>query len=322
VYDNVKLVYEKKDENSILELRGFKTNFNQGKNGNHFKTLCPFTHGDILKDITVYEYPNSLIIQISSLIRLYHGHSFEILTYTQAKTALESVLELFNLDPQEVKVTNLEFGGNVELSGKVSSYLGYLAHLSRHKVSNFKGETVTFSANGREFMFYDKTKKAKSKKYIEPIPELFKNKNIMRIELKFHLPTKQFKRKIFVSDLIDQNFYIEICDKLYGFFSTLITDKEICYNPLYEGKSKSLFMDILISLGIQSTGLNEVLLAYKHILDNNLFGYANKASYYAFKAELLKYSKSASFNNPTLIDELNLRMAELYGKIKNEADLL
>lgn len=315
-------MHVKSESTSILKLNGFKTIQNTSNKGTSYLTLDINQNQHILADFKIWEFPSRLVIQIPSLTRVYHGHSFNKLTLSQATDALTNIADMFGLDLNELQITNLEFGANVEVENNVSSYIRYYSDLNRHKRSSYKDETLVFSIQKRDFILYDKVKKAKAKRFLEPIPKACIKKNIIRIELKLHDPTKEFGRKIYAHDLTDKVFFLTLCDKWYNFSQTILTEKIVSGNPLLTAKTKKDFKDRLMSIGIQALGLKKVLSAYETIKENDVFCYSNRITYYSFKQHLNRLYNLPISANPPLVDELSAKVKDLYIEIKDDVEKL
>lgn len=145
-------------------------------------------------------------ISESSICKYYLGDNFKTLTKADTKQAILKISDCLNLPFEFANVTRIDFAKNLIMQHPEKiyySYLGEAQYYNRLEQNN----GLYYNNNLRQLLFYGKEYEQKVKR--QPIPELYKNRNVLRYELRFKKRLKeQFKRpEITASLLYDELFY-------------------------------------------------------------------------------------------------------------------
>ena len=144
------------------------------------------------------------ILLRGSLSKFYFGDSLATMSFEEVKIALDELYRHTQLNLHEAYVLSLEFGASLIVSRPPCEYLklfGNCKYFNRMNVNSSTGEikTVTYCKKSRrlKFIAYDKLAEMKDKR--RNIPDLYKEKNVLRLE--FAINKKADIKKIFNKDL-------------------------------------------------------------------------------------------------------------------------
>ncbi|MBA4744869.1 MAG: hypothetical protein H2058_06400 [Muricauda sp.] len=177
----------------------------------------------------MFEYPKKAryknlelrINKASSYIRgsLHKYHNMDVLgeehnhndfSFCQAKEAIENLCNKFYLNPNETKITNLEFGMNVSLGYDPEIFIndnllmyGFNAH-TRHENFKGKGDYKEFKKYSYSFKLYNKSK------------QFGLDDHILRIEVK--ITDKRKLNSLGIENLSD----LMVKEAYYGLFAFLL----------------------------------------------------------------------------------------------------
>ena len=181
---------------------------------------------------------------VGSIAKYLQGENITPLTRRQGvEAAIQKLEAATGLDLQAAELTGVECGASIILPEKPHEYLrqfGKAIRLKRNVIDTADGiETVNYYSETGTYKFtaYDKTKEAKKKRM--PIPALFANKNVLRLE---YAITKRrgiihnFKRTLTAHDLYDHDIY----RKLQALFYEAYKDIEKIGRNVFVDISKSI----------------------------------------------------------------------------------
>jgi len=153
---------------------------------------------------------------MGSIPKYVHQNNIQPVTLYQVNEVLEELSEVLGLSLLEADVRRLDIGCNFIVDLKPKAYFPYFTYCSR--MERLEQPNALYFQNGmRVAIIYDKIKEAKKSRQVFP-PE-FLELNILRYELRFMRSVmKQFRRKVFGADLVDQQFQRELVHRwLEGF---------------------------------------------------------------------------------------------------------
>lgn len=159
-----------------------------GGNGYDYKSYLktPYVQQRYIKgncrNITV-EIRERTIKVFGSLCKFYLGNSFQTLSSNQIGEAIDDLSEAIGLPIREGVVTRFDIGTVVVLNNPINCYLGNLLKKKGTKRDSTYIDTLYFTSSSSSFLFYDKSKEAKSKR--RTIPSEYKEQNILRFEQRF-----------------------------------------------------------------------------------------------------------------------------------------
>lgn len=174
-------------------------------------------HGK-LRNMDVRVYPSSLYVE-GSLPEYINGHNFEGCTIKQARLAIEQLSDSLKLPMDKAKVNRIDVAENFVLTRPVREYRSLLGD-SRYFYKYSESDGLYYfnsrkkKAASRVKVFYDKTKEYQDKKKANSIPEIFKERQVLRYELRFTKRLKQqFGTEIKAVDLYNENFFTHVVNR-------------------------------------------------------------------------------------------------------------
>jgi hypothetical protein len=145
----------------------------------------------------------------SSICKYYLGDNFKTLGKGDAKKAIEKMSDCLHLPFHLANVTRIDIAQNFLMKYDEAVYYPYLGeaqYYSRLEQNN----GLYYNNNKRQLLFYGKEHEQKVKR--QPIPELYKNRNVLRYEFRFRkrLREQLNRTEITAGLLYDENFYREL----------------------------------------------------------------------------------------------------------------
>lgn len=171
---------------------------------------------------------------VGSLAKFYHGENMSVLQkhgyVDEVKESLEKLESETKINLSNAVVREIEIGTSEILKNPCADYLSLFGVLGgRYKILRIYGtelETVSYQTRTGffEFYAYDKTKEMTDRRQGGKIPDEYKNKNVLRLELR--IKGKQgirsiFKRELKPYDLTDKEVYAELKNQFYEFYKSI-----------------------------------------------------------------------------------------------------
>lgn len=193
----------------------------------------------------------------SSLCKFFLGDNFKTLSKGDTKRAIEKISDCLQLPFHLANVTRIDFAQNLIMQYNEKAYYPYLGeaqYYSRLEQNN----GLYYNNQIRQLLFYGKEYEQKIKK--QPIPELYKDRNVLRFELRFKKQLRQqFKQaEITASLLYDEAFYSNLVKRWRNEYLAIqkINSKLINMKPT--GRKKE-FIENLALFTILEMGQPQVL---------------------------------------------------------------
>lgn len=204
MYDNLELTVKKEQSHGtdfLLTIPQYLTTVsNHGVNqfGEYFTGY--------LESLKVSISENRVKISDSSLCKYYLGDNFKTLTKGDTKRAIEKISESLHLPFQLANVTRIDFAKNLIMQFDEKIYYPYLGEAQYYNRLE-QNNGLYYNNQLRQLLFYGKEYEQKIKR--QPIPELYKNRNVLRFELRFKKKLRQQlnKPEITANLLYDEAFY-------------------------------------------------------------------------------------------------------------------
>ena len=249
---------------------------------------------------------NRVKIYDSSLCKYYLGSNFKTLSKGDTKRAIEKISDSLQLPFHLANVTRIDFAQNLimQFNEKVYyPYLGEAQYYNRLEQNN----GLYYNNQMRQLLFYGKEYEQKIKK--QPIPELYKNRNVLRFELRFRKQLrKQFKQPEITAGLLsDEVFYSNLVKRWKNEYLAIqkINSKLIKMKPT---GSKKEFIENLALFTILELGQPQVLNKVKEWQES---GKISKKQAYDIRSSIKKLSKSPMDEKGNdLINELDRKIKE------------
>lgn len=207
MYDNTDMNLKKESVPGINFLETIPNHLTEIINDGNSK-YGYYLHGylDMLK-VKVTE--KRVSVYDSSICKYYLGDNFKTLSKGESKRAIEKISDNLHLPFHLADVTRIDVAQNLIMQYEESLYYPFLGE-SNHYKRLPQPNGLYYSNNKRQLLFYGKIHEQKEKG--QPIPELYKNRNVLRFELRFKKRLRQqFKRpEIKASLLYDEAFYRDL----------------------------------------------------------------------------------------------------------------
>lgn len=149
---------------------------------------------------------------VGSWCKSFHGDNFKTLTRSDTQRFIEKISDELHLPLYKADITNFEFAQNFVMQNPTEVYLNHLGDLAHYK--RLPQPDGLYYTNGRrQAIFYDKVKEQKNKG--EPIPDLYRGRNVLRYEMRFKNRLEdEFKTNgVKASTLYNERFYIGVYDR-------------------------------------------------------------------------------------------------------------
>ena len=250
--------------------------------------------------------PNRVKIHNSSLCKFYLGDNFKTLTKGDTKKAIEKISNSLHLPFELASVSKLEFGRNIILKhseGLYYPYLGESQHLNRLPTNN----GLYYQNSLRSYVLYGKVKEQKLSG--EPIPSIYANANVLRIELRLlKRICKEMNLPVFLaSQLYEERIYSELVKKWKDEYLA-ITKTKSKLDTIKPTGSKREFEQMLASMALLDLGSDFAQVKVKEWLKTSKITKKQAYDLRATITDLTKYNVGEGGNE--LIDELNEKVKD------------
>lgn len=196
-------------------------------------------------------------ISESSICKYYLGDNFKTLSRGDTKRAIEKISDNLQLPFNMANVSRIDFAQNLIMQHNEKIYYPYLGeaqYYSRLEQNN----GLYYNNQKRQLLFYGKEYEQKLKR--QPIPELYKNRNVLRFEMRFRKQLKeQFNRSELKAGILsDEEFYTGLLKRWKNEYLAIqkINSKLINMKPT---GSKKEFIESLAIFTIKELGQPQIL---------------------------------------------------------------
>jgi hypothetical protein len=171
-----------------------------------------------LSNLSIYVNDNNICIE-GSLAKYFYGNNLKTLNIDDTKRAIEKLSDELHLSIEKATITRIDFGTNFIMQNRPSDYYQFLGLLSRFARSNIEENTLYYIQNNKCLCFYDKGIESK----LENIPSEYRNKNILRYELRFtrRLVSTFNMNKITASLLYNVDFYNTLIEQYKSYYNSI-----------------------------------------------------------------------------------------------------
>lgn len=186
-----------------------------------------------LGNLSVFIKKNSVVIKNGSFCKWLLGDNFQVMGRNDVKIGLEKLSDMLHLPMNKAIVSRIDIAQNIMLKHPIEVYLESLGYCGNIKPSR-QVNGVYYLQKNLAFCIYEKVREQKAARNL--IPELFKNQNCMRVELrlKSRLATI-LKRGIITGDMLyDEDFYLEMINLWGNSYKSIkkINDMRIDFNRI------------------------------------------------------------------------------------------
>ncbi len=259
-----------------------------------------------LSSLKVSISDNRVKIYDSSLCKYYLGNNFKTLSKGDTKRAIIKISDSLHLPFQQSDVTRIDFAQNLimQFDEKVYyPYLGEAQYYNRLEQNN----GLYYNNQKRQLVFYGKEYEQKTKG--QPIPELYKNRNVLRFEIRFRKQLrKQFNRPEITAGLLyDEVFYHNLVKRWEKEYFAIQKIKSKLINMKPTG-SKKQFIENLALFTVLEMGQPQVLSKVKEWQES---GQISKKQAYDLRTATKQLSKiPIDRKGNDLIKELDKKIKE------------
>jgi|GEM_PF-4058191 len=219
MYDKIKIM--KRLSENDLNILDNSLDWNKEINNSGEIIKCKYRLKNLYININLID--RSININ-GSIAKYYKGNNTEVLSIEETKKAIEQLEQSLNIDLKEANVYTLEIGIILEMEQPCMIYLNMLGDKSRFEKTTIGNYTVRYSLKGnkRAFTFYDKEQEQG-----KALPEQYRGKNLLRIELQFNNKlNSQLKKiigkKLLLSDLWNKEIYEKLKELLIKEYNSII----------------------------------------------------------------------------------------------------
>lgn len=243
-----------------------------------------------------------------SLAKYYLGDNIQTLTRQDTEKAIEQLSKELNLPLEKAVVTRIDLAHNFIMKHEPKAYYNLLGE-TRYLKRYVKPNSLYYENSNRTRVFYDKPLQLKFAK--EEIPEIWKDKNVLRYEIRYskRLSNQLKEPELLVSTLFKESFYIKLVKQYISDFKSIHKVPEVNLN--FESlTSPKDFFDQLIVMKIDELGDERVMELIEELRARNTF---EKSEYYSrIKRDIrLKREKFSMNENEPLMDELTTKIERL-----------
>lgn len=172
-------------------------------------------------------------VKDGSLCKWFLGDNFQTMGRGDTQRAIEKLSDTLHLDMSKASVTRLDLAQNMIMQHPPEVYINHLGLLKFATRLQEPSGLYYVQTNGR-LCFYDKNQEQKTKR--EPIPELYKDKNVLRYEQRY---TKRIATQLKVGEvtgalLYDEAFYVELLNRWKETYNTIqkINDVQLNFGAM------------------------------------------------------------------------------------------
>jgi len=263
----------------------------------------------------IYGYLDSLKVSISdnkvkiydsSLCKYYLGDNFKTLTRGDTKRAIEKICDILHLPFHLANVTRIDVAKNLIMKFDEKIYYPYLGEAQFYNRLE-QNNGLYYNNQLRQLLFYGKEFEQILKK--QPIPELYKGRNVLRFEMRFRKRLReQFnKPEITAGLLYDETFYGYLINRWKDeYFSIQKINSKL--NSMKPTGSKKELIENLALYTIIELGQPKVLNLIKEWQETGLISKKQAFDQRSFIKQLSKTPIDEKGND--LINELNQKVKE------------
>lgn len=201
-----------------------------------------------------------------SLAKYYLGDNIKTLSRNDVENAIEKLSDTLHLPLNKSTVTRLDTGQNFILKHPVEVYLNHLGLCYPNK--RLEQPDGLYYTNSKEVLaLYNKLKEQKSRG--QPIPNIYKGKNLLRCEARFKRQLhKTFNVPAITGRMLyDEMFYKTVIDKWAAWYNSIKKINDITLNFDSMKTNRDLYSIGILSLVGQVGGelafTNQINEAYK-----------------------------------------------------------
>jgi len=242
-----------------------------------------------------------------SLAKYFLSDNFHQMTRQDTARAFEKMSDELHQPISKAKVTRLDFAQNLFVKNEPTAYFPYLSdcpYLHRF----IQEKSLYFQNKQRQVVFYDKIVEGKSKG--ETLPNVWKDKNVLRLELRLKKKlTKVFNRpEVTGATLCDEAFYIKLYDLWHEQYKKINKTKNLTINIETMNSPKDFFKQLEV-FAISAIGHDKIMEMVEDMKARKVF---DKPEYYSrLKQEVKRLCNTPGLSSSSdLVEELDKKVSQ------------
>ncbi len=246
-------------------------------------------------------------IKDGSICKWYKGNNYEEMSREDVRQAIEKLSDTLHLPMANATVYRMDIAHNMLMEHPPELYMKYLG-VMRYAQRLQEPNGVYYKMSDRTICLYDKNKEQKDKRI--SIPEVFKETNILRCELRYlsRLPKRLNVQRVTGGMLYDEFFWRHCNEQWLAMYMKINKiNKNINGKDMRTVKD---FQTIAVRAYIeQQGGLIRIL---EDIRERQMIGYITAKQAYDLRRTIKKAYKvdGVSVVRNELVDELDTKVAE------------
>ena len=214
-----------------------------------------------------------------SLCKWYLGDNFKEMTRGDTQKAVIKLSDLLHLPIDRAAVTRLDFALNIIVKHPITVYFEHLGTLNHYTRLLMQTYSLYYRQNTEQFVLYDKVREQKKAGAV--IPELFQNRNVLRIEQRYlHRVSNRLKTAVTGAMLYNEAFYNMLLNRWRDTYNAIVKVNDYELNCNGMKTKKDLYKIGVLSL-IERFGGQVNFLA--QITDLQIRGELTKQQAYELK---------------------------------------
>lgn len=304
MYDNLDLSLNKEQNpgtNFIHSVPQFLSNVTSQGVNQYGEFIAGF-----LDSLKVRVTENRVYIYDSSLCKYYLGDNFKTLTKGDTQKAIQKISDCLHLPFDRANVTRIDFAKNLILEYDEKVYYPYLGE-AQYYTRLPQNNGLYYNNQLRQLVFYGKEYEQRLKH--QPVPELYKDRNVLRFEMRFRKQLRQQLKQpeITAGLLYDESFYGGLITRWKNEYLAIqkINSKLISMKPT--GSTKELIENMAL-FQLLELGQPQLLTIVK---EWQIRGLITKKQANDHRAKIKQLSKTPiDEKGNDLINELNRKVKE------------
>lgn len=218
-----------------------------------------------LGSLKVSVSPIGVKVGNSSFAKWILGSNLKTLTRKDIQLGIKNLSDLLHLPMDEAKVTRLDFGCNLIMNYPIETYKPYLGLLQWFSRLEQPNGLYYNGANG-QLAFYDKIKEIRHNGF-KP-PELYKDKNVLRYEVRIKHRLKEVLKvpEVTAKLLYNEQFYIGLWSLWRGLYYQIQKENETRLDFKIMPTVKEQNRIALVNWVVQNGGQTKYLKMLKNAL--------------------------------------------------------
>lgn len=225
-----------------------------------------YSYTGILGNLSVSINRNSVVVKDGSFCKWFLGNNLQVMGRDDVEMGLEKLSDILHLPMDKAIVSRIDIAQNIMLKYPIWEYLSHLGYCKNIKPSE-QPNGVYYHQRNLSFCLYEKIKEQKAAK--KPIPELFKEQNCMRMELRLknRLAATLKRNSITGALLHNEAFYLEMANLWSDYYKSIqkINDVQMNFEAMKTVTDfrRNSLLDCIERNGGQIAAINQIKNAQK-----------------------------------------------------------